>query len=162
MRYSMFDKYFKTIPCYTVDCTAVNWTTGWNSTFYLIGWYMSFGGPIDDTNFTNRRILVDDTNWGFRTGADHIHQGYQNVFTAYVLSNIPEFHPNTTGGQGQWEGVLSTTLSFWEWLQSSEGAIAGGATNSFNGQYENPQKYNVTGYFSNGLGMIHPNPYFSL
>ena len=60
----MFDKYFKIVPCYSTSCPAVNFQDGWNATFYLISWYMAWGGPITDTY------------WGFRIGASHVHQGY--------------------------------------------------------------------------------------
>ena len=43
------------------------------------------------------------------------------------------------------DGKLS--LEFWQWLQSSEGAIAGGATNSWKGAYEDPSEDGITGYF---------------
>lgn len=139
IRYSMFDKYFKVVPCYSVDCPAVTFENGWNATFYLISWYMAWGGPITDTY------------WGFRIGSSHVHQGYQNAFTAYVLSTVPAFESKTTGGKGQWAGARYKTIDFWEWLQTDEGAIAGGATNSFNGKYDNPAENGITGYFSNGM-----------
>jgi hypothetical protein len=117
----------------------VTFENGWNATFYLISWYMAWGGPITDTN------------WGFRIGSSHVHQGYQNAFTAYILSTVSAFESKTSGGKGQWAGVRYKTIDFWEWLQSAEGAIAGGATNSFNGQYANPAANGITGYFSNGM-----------
>jgi len=139
IRYSMFDKYFKVVPCYSPNCPAVSFENGWNATFYLISWYMAWGGPITDTY------------WGFRIGSSHVHQGYQNAMAAYVLSTVPAFESKTTGGKGQWAGARYKTIDFWEWLQSEEGAIAGGATNSFNGQYGNPAEGGITGYFSNGM-----------
>jgi len=68
-----------------------------------------------------------------------------------VLSSVPAFESKTTGGKGQWEGARYRTIDFWEWLQTAEGAIAGGATNSFDGQYGNPMEAGITGYFSNGM-----------
>jgi len=43
------------------------------------------------------------------------------------------------------------TVHSQNWLQSNEGAIAGGATNSVNGQYDNPSVNGITGFFKNGM-----------
>ena len=139
IRYSMFDQCFKTIPCYDPDCPAVTFANGWNATFNLIGWSLAWLGPITDTYY------------GARIGSSDIHQGHQNALTAYVLSTIPAFESKTTGGKGQWAGVRYKTIDFWEWLQSEEGAIAGGATNSYDGVYGNPAEGGITGYFSDGM-----------
>src|SRR5690606_137756 len=43
--------------------------------------------------------------------------------------------PRSPTAQSDWEISLERQLEFYNWLQSTEGAIAGGATNSWNGNY---------------------------
>ena len=99
------------------NLTSTKQSNSWNSTFYLISWYLAWGGNIGSYD------------WAWRIGASHVHQGYQNVMTAYVLSSYNDLKSSKTGGVGQWETVKDRILEFWQWLESSEGAIAGGATN---------------------------------
>jgi len=135
LRYSMWDKYFKTIPCYSENCPATSWSDSWNSTFYLISWYYAWGGNIGSYD------------WSWRIGASHIHQGYQNIMTAYAILNQAELNSKTSSGLDQWKTVEDRNLEFWQWLQTAEGAIAGGATNSWDGDYSNPAQDGITGYF---------------
>ncbi|GAA0383619.1 glycoside hydrolase family 48 protein [Paenibacillus motobuensis] len=123
LRYGMYDKYFQKIG------SAANGTpsagTGKDASHYLMAWYTAWGGGLGQTG-----------NWAWRIGASHAHQGYQNVVAAYALSNpdgglIPA---SPTAGQ-DWATSLTRQLEFYTWLQSNEGAIAGGATNSWNGSY---------------------------
>ena len=37
-----------------------------------------------------------------------------------------------------WTNSLNRQMEFYQWLQSAEGAIAGGATNSWDGAYAQP------------------------
>jgi hypothetical protein len=138
VRYAMFDKYFKMVPCYSENCPGVQWNNGWNATFFLIAWYMSWGGNIGEYD------------WSWRIGASRIHQGYQNVMTAYALSEEPMLISASSGGKGHWQGNRYITLDFWQWLQSAQGLLAGGASNSWNGRYQDPHQFGITGYF-NGL-----------
>src|SRR5262249_15907908 len=45
-----------------------------------------------------------------------------------------------------WAASLTRQIEFLTWLQSNEGAIAGGATNSWNGQYGTPPSGTPTFY----------------
>lgn len=55
---------------------------------------------------------------------------------AYVLSSDTDLKPKSANGSTDWEKSLDREIEFYQWLQSSEGAIAGGASNSNNGRYE--------------------------
>ena len=125
LRYSMFDKYFKTMGCMRPDCTAGQ---GYDSAHYLMAWYYSWGGSHPQ----------DQGAWSWRIGGSHAHFGYQNPFAAYILSHDQDFKPITARGTEDWRQSLGRQLEFYRWLQSSEGAIAGGATNSWLGRYETP------------------------
>lgn len=125
LRYGMYDKYFQKVGSAATDGTP-DAGTGKDSNQYLLAWYTAWGGGIGATG-----------NWAWRIGASHAHQGYQNVVAAYALSDsdgglIPS---SATAGQ-DWENSLKRQLEFYTWLQSSEGAIAGGATNSYQGAYK--------------------------
>jgi uncharacterized protein YjdB len=121
VRLSMFDKYFK--PLGTQNKNAPG-GTGYDSAHYLISWYYAWGGPLTPQG------------WAWRIGSSHNHFGYQNPVAAYALSQVPELRPVTPNGARDWSISLGRQLEFYEWLQSADGAIAGGATNSWNGRYE--------------------------
>ena len=137
IRYAMFDKYFKQVPCYDVDCPAGQWQAAYNSSTYLLNWYMAWGGAIPG----------QFGSWSWRIGASHAHQGYQNVMTAHVISEVDAFKSKTQNGVNQWSKVKQTTLDLWQWLQSAEGPLAGGVTNSVGGRYLDPASRNITGFF---------------
>ena len=121
VRLSMFDKYFKPMG---VQSKSAPGGTGYESAHYLISWYYAWGGPLVPQG------------WAWRIGCSHNHFGYQNPVAAYALSATPELRPVTANGARDWDRSLVRQLEFYEWLQSAEGAIAGGATNSWNGRYE--------------------------
>ncbi|HJO92782.1 MAG TPA: glycoside hydrolase family 48 protein [Victivallales bacterium] len=121
LRLAMFDKYFKPIGSQSLSGPGA---TGYDSAHYLMSWYYAWGGPIGSTD------------WAFRIGSSHAHFGYQNPFAAWVLSNTENFVPNSPNAKRDWNTSLQRQLEFYRWLQSSEGAIAGGATNSYNGIYD--------------------------
>ncbi len=123
LRYSFFDKYFKKMGCTSPQGAAGQ---GYDSAHYLISWYYAWGGPIENQN------------WAFRIGCSHVHQGYQNPMAAWILSQQQEFKPRSENGARDWGKSLERQLEFYRWLQTSEGAIAGGATNSWNGNYDKP------------------------
>ena len=81
----------------------------------LIAWSEAWGGSLDRTN-----------GWAWRSGSSHAHFGYQNPVAAWYLSK----------GNADWAASLGRQIEFYRWLQSAEGAIAGGATASVNGRYE--------------------------
>jgi len=122
LRYCFFDKYFKKPGCQNPRDQGGN---GYESAHYLISWYYAWGGPIDPSQ-----------NWAFRIGCSHVHQGYQNPMAAWILSQEPTFKPASPNAARDWATSLDRQLEFYRWLQSTEGAIAGGATNSWNGQYD--------------------------
>ncbi|OYO67608.1 exoglucanase, partial [Lachnotalea glycerini] len=138
LRYSMFDKYFRKIGN---SSTA---GTGYDSSHYLLSWYYAWGGGTT-------------ADWAWKIGCSHNHFGYQNPMTAWILSEDSEFKPASQNGATDWGESLDRQLEFYQWLQSSEGAIAGGASNSYNGRYETLPS-NVSTFY--GMG-YEENPVYS-
>jgi hypothetical protein len=132
LRYSEYDKYFKTMGCTSPSCPA---GTGKNSSTYLIGWYYAWGGALPSAG-----------SWAWRIGDGADMQGYQNPLAAWALSTVPALEPKSPTAPGDWATSLQRQIQFFEWLQSAEGAIAGGATNSWNGQYGTPPSGDPTFY----------------
>ncbi|MFI5980317.1 glycoside hydrolase family 48 protein [Streptomyces sp. NPDC051555] len=126
LRYAMFDKYFKKAGnC--VGPTVCPAGTGKDSAHYLMSWYYAWGGAADTS-----------AGWSWRIGSSHTHSGYQNPLTAYALSEYAPLKPKSATGAADWATSLDRQLEFYRWLQSDEGAIAGGATNSWQGRYAQP------------------------
>ncbi|WP_112139524.1 glycoside hydrolase family 48 protein [Glycomyces dulcitolivorans] len=129
LRYSFADKYFKQIAG---DCIGINACpdgTGKSSFHYLLSWYYSWGAGANG-------------DWSFRIGGSGVHQGYQNVMAAYALSE-GGLQPNSPTADDDWAISLDQQLEFLEWLQVPQGspgagAIAGGGTNNWGGNYGNP------------------------
>lgn len=121
LRLAMFDKYFKPMG---VQNASAPGATGYESAHYLMSWYYAWGGPTSTSQ-----------NWAWRIGCSHNHFGYQNPVAAYALSEFDPLKPTTANGASDWATSLDRQLEFYQWLQSDEGAIAGGATNSWNGDY---------------------------
>ncbi len=121
LRIAMFDKYFKKLGAQSEQGGAGN---GYDSAHYLMSWYISWGGSADPAS-----------NWAFRISSSHCHFGYQNPVAAYAMSQVAEFEPETPNGKRDWNTSLERQIEFYQFLQSKEGGIAGGATNSFNGNY---------------------------
>ncbi len=117
LRYAMFDKYFRKIGS---PSTA---GSGYDSAHYLMSWYYAWGGGIS-------------ADWAWKIGSSHNHFGYQNPMAAWILSTDQDFEPLSQNGARDWGESLDRQLEFYQWLQSAEGAIAGGASNSLNGRYE--------------------------
>jgi hypothetical protein len=132
LRYAFFDKYFKKMGCTSVSCAA---GTGKDSSSYLLSWYYAWGGSLSTSN-----------SWAWRIGDSSAHFGYQNPMAAWALSNVSALKPRSPTGTSDWKTSLSRQLEFYRWLQSSEGAIAGGATNSWNGSYDRPPAGDSTFY----------------
>ncbi|MBW8794879.1 MAG: cellulose binding domain-containing protein [Streptomyces sp.] len=134
LRYAMYDKYFKKIGnC--VGPTTCAAGTGKDASDYLLSWYYAWGGATD----TN-------AGWAWRIGSSHVHGGYQNPLAAYALSSYADLKPKSATGAADWGTSLTRQLEFYRWLQSSEGAIAGGATNSWQGRYASPPSGTSTFY----------------
>ncbi|WP_374100966.1 glycoside hydrolase family 48 protein [Streptomyces phytophilus] len=134
LRYSMFDKYFKKIG----DCTSPTGCaagSGRNSQHYLLSWYYAWGGAAGGGG-----------GWAWRIGDGAAHQGYQNPFAAWALSTVPELTPRSPTAKSDWSTSLTRQLEFLRWLQSSEGGLAGGCTNSWEGRYGAPPAGTPTFY----------------
>jgi Glycosyl hydrolase family 48/Secretion system C-terminal sorting domain/Divergent InlB B-repeat domain len=121
LRLSMFDKYFKPIGVQNINGAGA---TGYDSAHYLLSWYYAWGGPLTAQG------------WAWRIGCSHNHFGYQNPVAAYALSAVPELKPLSPNASRDWTTSLTRQIELYQWLQSAEGAIAGGATNSWNGKYD--------------------------
>ncbi|GIH61271.1 hypothetical protein Msi02_20880 [Microbispora siamensis] len=124
LRYAMYDKYFKQPGCTSTSCPA---GTGKNASNYLLSWYYAWGGATDTS-----------AGWAWRIGSSHNHGGYQNPMAAWALSNVNALKPKGATAVTDWSTSLTRQLQFYKWLQSAEGAIAGGATNSWEGHYAAP------------------------
>ncbi|MER5595592.1 glycoside hydrolase family 48 protein [Streptomyces sp. NPDC002265] len=134
LRYAMYDKYFKKIGnCVGPSTCAAG--TGKDASSYLLSWYYAWGGATDTS-----------AGWAWRIGSSHVHGGYQNPLAAYALSANADLKPKSATGQADWAKSLDRQLEFYRWLQSSEGAIAGGATNSWAGRYATPPAGTSTFY----------------
>jgi len=138
LRYAMFDKYFRKIG------DSANAGTGYDAAHYLLSWYYAWGGGIT-------------SDWAWIIGSSHNHFGYQNPMSAWILSEQEEFEPLSQNGQTDWANSLDRQLEFYQWLQSAEGAIAGGASNSNNGRYEAWPTGTATFY---GMGYVE-NPVYA-
>ncbi len=135
LRYAMFDKYFRKIG----SSSAAG--TGYDAAHYLLSWYYAWGGGIN-------------ASWAWKIGCSHSHFGYQNPMAAWILSQDDEFKPRSQNGARDWKTSLDRQLEFYQWLQSAEGAIAGGVSNSNNGRYESWPSGTATFY---GMGyQEHP------
>ncbi|MDX3517123.1 glycoside hydrolase family 48 protein [Streptomyces scabiei] len=134
LRYAMYDKYFKKVGnC--VGPTTCPAGTGKDASFYLLSWYYAWGGATDTS-----------AGWSWRIGSSHAHGGYQNPMAAYALANYAPLKPKSATGQADWAKSLDRQVEFYRWLQSNEGAIAGGATNSWAGRYATPPAGTPTFY----------------
>jgi hypothetical protein len=121
LRYALFDKYFKSQGCQSVKCPA---GANYDSAHYLLSWYYAWGGSTKRAG-----------GWSWRIGSSTAHTGYQNPFAAWVLGQTQAFKPLSKGGASDWAKSLDRQLELYRWLQTYEGAIAGGATNSWRGRY---------------------------
>jgi hypothetical protein len=122
LRNNFFDKYYKAI---SVSTTKNSTTTGYESAHYLRNWYTSWGGALDGS-------------WAWQIGCSHVHEFYQNPLAAYALLADDELNSamKAEGATQDYTTSLSRQLELYLWLQSADGPIAGGATNSLHGRYE--------------------------
>ncbi|XP_030746518.1 uncharacterized protein LOC115875238 [Sitophilus oryzae] len=126
LRYSFFDKYFKKIGnC--IGAYACQGATGKDSAHYLISWYFAWGASYNA-----------QYDWAWRIGDGAAHFGYQNPLAAYALSTDSNLTPKGATAVEDWKTSLDRQLELYEFLQTSEGAFAGGVTNSWKGRYETP------------------------
>ncbi|MFD9462701.1 glycoside hydrolase family 48 protein [Streptomyces sp. NPDC060027] len=134
LRYAMYDKYFKKMGSCVGPATCPA-GTGKDASHYLLSWYYAWGGATDTS-----------AGWAWRIGSSHTHGGYQNPLAAYALSTNDDLKPKSATGASDWATSLTRQLEFYRWLQSNEGAIAGGATNSWAGRYATPPAGTPTFY----------------
>jgi hypothetical protein len=126
----MYDKYFKQISSAcsqdgSVSCPAG--TSKANEQTYLLSWYYAWGGSTTGA-------------WSWRISGTEIHEGYQNPMAAYALSTTSSLIPQSPSAKSDWSTSLTTQLNLMQWLQSNEGAIAGGVTNNWGGNYGDGSK----------------------
>lgn len=136
LRYALFDKYFRKIG----DDRAQG-GSNYESCHYLINWYVSWGGQIPQGG--------QEGVWSFRIGCSECHQGYQAVDAAYFMATGGGgYAPLSTSAGDIWLGSLYRQIEMIRWLQSPEGPIAGGVTNSLFARYETPTdgRQNATFY----------------
>jgi aryl-phospho-beta-D-glucosidase BglC (GH1 family) len=120
LRYAMFDKYFKPLGCQDKNAKG----GGYDACHYLLSWYYSWGGPLTSSG------------WAWKIGSSHNHFGYQNPFAAWVLAKNSTFNKYMSDSAPKdWDTSLKRQIQMYYWLQSSEGPIAGGCTNCYNGDY---------------------------
>lgn len=120
LRYCMYDKHFRPIG------TESKFGGSGGSAHYLLSWNYAWGGSHPESQ----------GGWGFRIGGSDIHMGYQNPMTAYALSTLNELKPISQKGVSDWDSSYQRQVEYYKWQQATEGAIAAGATNSWNGKYE--------------------------
>ncbi|MBQ7012309.1 MAG: cellulose 1,4-beta-cellobiosidase [Oscillospiraceae bacterium] len=125
LRNDMYDKYSQ----------AIGETTSWSngnagdaSAHYLMNWYTSWGGALASTG----------QNWVWQIGCSHAHEFYQNPLAAFALIQDADLKAGmkATGAEADYTKSLERQMEFYLWLQSADGPIAGGATNSYKGRYE--------------------------
>ncbi|WP_173317542.1 glycoside hydrolase family 48 protein [Streptomyces fulvorobeus] len=135
LRYALFDKYFKRIGNCT-DPKSCPAASGRDAEHYLLSWYYAWGGAAAGSG----------GGWAWRIGDGASHQGYQNPLAAWALSNVPVLTPKSATARSDWSKSLTRQLEFLTWLQSAEGAFAGGCTNSWEGRYGTPPAGTPTFY----------------
>lgn len=121
LRYAFYDKYFKPLGCASPGCAAGD---GRRGEHHLLAWYYAWGAPVPP-----------GSGWSWRIGSSWVHSGYQNPMAAFALASVPEMRPRSPRAAEDWNRSLVRQLELYRWLQSAEGGIAGGATNSWGGAY---------------------------
>lgn len=129
LRYALMDKYFRKIgPDRAQGSTT---SSPYDACHFLISWYVAWGGEIPASG--------QEAVWGFRIGSSESHQGYQAPDIAYYMATGGGgFTPQSPSAGDIWLGSLYRQLEMLRWLQTSDGLIAGGVTNSWKGRYETP------------------------
>jgi len=126
LRNNMYDKYYQEI---STNTTWQNSGAGAEaSKHYLMNWYTSWGGALASSG----------QNWCWQIGCSHAHEFYQNPLAAYALITDAGMKSGmkAQGAEKDYTTSLQRQLEFYLWLQSADGPIAGGATNSYKGRYE--------------------------
>lgn len=134
LRYALMDKYFRQIgPNRAQGSTEAN---PYLACHYLVSWYVSWGGGLDGTPAGESNPA---SQWAFRIGSSESHQGYQAPDIAYYMATGGGGYTPLSPSAGDiWLGSLYRQLEMLRWLQTAQGPIAGGVTNSWLGRYETP------------------------
>lgn len=128
LRYGLMDKYFRQIGANRALGSTDD--DPYTACHYLISWYVSWGGEIPATG---------TGTWSFRIGSSECHQGYQAPDIAYYMATGGGgFEPLSPSGSDIWLGSLYRQIEMLRWLQTEQGLIAGGVSNSWKGRYETP------------------------
>ena len=142
LRNVMFDRFYKQIGCQNLSSASESKA---KSQHYLISGETQLYGPLNEWV------------WGSQTSGLDIHQADQNPLAAYALltdSNMSDAMKASMAADDYKES-LKRQIELYLWLQSREGPIAGGCTNSYKGKYE---KYNSSDpTFYDMVYVEHPN-----
>ncbi len=126
LRNDMFDKYYKEIGCEDIGTPSDSYDSAIKGQHFLRAWYTSWGGALGNYD------------WAWQIGCSHSHEFYQNPLAAYALlyDNDLNAGMKTSNATSDYEKSLQRQIEMYLWLQSAEGPIGGGCTNSYNGRYE--------------------------
>lgn len=129
LRNNMFDKYYKEIGCQNIWTSSDNYDSAIKGQHYLMSWYTAWGGALASGNYS----------WAWQIGCSHSHEFYQNPLAAYALlydSSLTAGMKTGSDAVEDYKESLKRQIEMYLWLQSAEGPIGGGCTNSYNGRYE--------------------------
>ncbi|MCD8187896.1 MAG: cellulose 1,4-beta-cellobiosidase [Ruminococcus sp.] len=126
LRNDMFDKYYKEIGCQNIYYDSSYVANSIKGQHYLMAWYTSWGGALNSYD------------WAWQIGCSHVHEFYQNPLAAYALLADSDLNSGmkSSGATEDYKVSLQRQVEMYLWLQSAEGPIGGGCTNSWNGRYE--------------------------
>lgn len=128
LRYAFCDKYFAKIGGNGMEAGS-----DWNMLHYLVSWYVSWGGGIPTADSGG------ESYWTYRIGSSECHHGYQSPITAWAYcTDGGGLAPLSPTASDAWMVSAYRQLEMIRWLQSPEGPIAGGVSNSWYGQYATP------------------------
>lgn len=120
IQYTLYDKYFQPIPGY--DQSGCH---------YLLSWGCGYGVGLVVEG-------AEQSYWGFRIGNSEIHHGYNGIDVAYGCRTGADLVSAASGVADRWALSLDRQFELLRWLQTPEGAIAGGVSSSWRGRYETP------------------------
>ena len=128
LRNDMFDKYYKAIGCQDKE-TDMSGGSGLKGQHFLRAWYTSWGGMLGTESWGG---------WAWQIGCSHSHEFYQNPLAAYGLLYDSGLNSGmkSKGATDDYETSFQRQMELYLWLQSADGPIAGGCTNSYKGRYE--------------------------
>ena len=128
LRNDMFDKYYKAIGCQD-KTTDMSGGSGLKGQHFLRAWYTSWGGMLGTESWGG---------WAWQIGCSHSHEFYQNPLAAYGLLYDDGLNAGmkSKGATDDYETSFQRQMELYLWLQSADGPIAGGCTNSYKGRYE--------------------------